>query len=851
MKPNRRLATRWLLPIIVAAIAVFVGVLQTLGVTEEMDLEELTAASAQIINGRVTNMTSYWDVGRIFTDVTIDVLGYVLGFGPSSMTVRVPGGIVGEIMESVSDVPHFELGQEVILFLRDVYFEVVGWSQGKFTVEDKTVVETGQSKSEFIEDIVAIESRLGLLPEKEKGGLEARTETAVEVFEPQLPTGPISSSANGIVDSGSEDTVSGGADDAWTTITVTGFGDFPYGLWNAYAQSGYASAYWDDVSTTQDPDTKVYSGIWSCYCADLGAAAVWPPGPYPANMRTWMIYGPFSLADAFDAELLFYYWSRTESDYDYFKYLASVDGSTFYGYQMSGDHATGCGGYCSTSFDLTNVPILGNLCGQSQVWIAFLFTSDVINQFEGTYIDDVILRKDTTPPPSISSISPISGPAHALELGSSTSAADSTLVTISGSNFGATQGTGYVRFWRVGSTYYNGSVTSWSDTQITVRVPGRVSSGNILVHADSGGDSNTKYFTVTYSYGGGKWPGPSPMKDTNWVNQQYYYVNANTSDTTGELAAFQAAADTWSDVAVADYNFRYGGTTGTAAIDFYDYTNVIFWNPSDTGSVATCHYWWLVADTNTLVQFDIEFNDASYSWATDGSAGNMDVQGIATHELGHTLNLLDLYGTVDTEKTMYGYVSTGETSSRTLHSTDIAGLSYMYPYTTPAVFRVDSGGNVLADGPFYGASFQTGAADVAEWVLVSEPVEPGDVLELDPDNPQHYRKTTGACSSLVAGVVSTQPGVVLGSSPLDFGPGTDDSRRETEDSALLALIGIVPVKACDEGGPIEPGDLLVPASIPGYVRRWDPERDADCPFVGKALESLESGTGMIEMLLMR
>ncbi|MFC2108314.1 M6 family metalloprotease domain-containing protein [Candidatus Bipolaricaulota bacterium] len=174
------------------------------------------------------------------------------------------------------------------------------------------------------------------------------------------------------------------------------------------------------------------------------------------------------------------------------------------------------------------------------------------------------------------------------------------------------------------------------------------------------------------------------------------------------------------------------------------------------------------------------------------------------------------------------------------------------PPPTAAVFRVDAAGNVLADQAFYGASFQTGAADVAEWVLVSEPVKAGDVLELDPENPQHYRKTTGSCSSLVAGVVSTDPGVVLGSSPLGFGPWTDDSRLVTEDSALLALIGIVPVKACDEGGPIEPGDLLVPASIPGYIRRWDPEHADFCDnFVGKALEPLEIGTNQILILLMR
>jgi len=172
---------------------------------------------------------------------------------------------------------------------------------------------------------------------------------------------------------------------------------------------------------------------------------------------------------------------------------------------------------------------------------------------------------------------------------------------------------------------------------------------------------------------------------------------------------------------------------------------------------------------------------------------------------------------------------------------------------TAAVFRVDKMGNVYADGSFYGAGFHTGSADVAEWVPVSEPVEPGDVLEFDPERAGYYRKTRSPCSTLVGGVVSTNPGFVLGSQVRgsDTGLTTDDSRLVTDDSALLALLGIVPVKVTDEGGPIQSGDLLVASFTPGYAMRWDPDTDRTCGLVGKALEPLESGTGMIQMLLMR
>src|SRR5437763_3602371 len=81
------------------------------------------------------------------------------------------------------------------------------------------------------------------------------------------------------------------------------------------------------------------------------------------------------------------------------------------------------------------------------------------------------------PAPSISSVSPASG-----AVGAS--------VTISGSNFGSTQGTSTVNF--------NGTLatpTSWSATAIVAPVPSGATTGNVVVHA-SGVNSNGVSFTV-------------------------------------------------------------------------------------------------------------------------------------------------------------------------------------------------------------------------------------------------------------------------------------------------------------------------------------------------------------------
>ena len=66
-----------------------------------------------------------------------------------------------------------------------------------------------------------------------------------------------------------------------------------------------------------------------------------------------------------------------------------------------------------------------------------------------------------------------------------------TAVTISGTNFGATQGTGSATF--SGAT---AAVSAWSDTSITASVPALVSSGNVVVNSSNGTSSSGFSFTV-------------------------------------------------------------------------------------------------------------------------------------------------------------------------------------------------------------------------------------------------------------------------------------------------------------------------------------------------------------------
>jgi len=229
-------------------------------------------------------------------------------------------------------------------------------------------------------------------------------------------------------------------------------------------------------------------------------------------------------------------------------------------------------------------------------------------------------------------------------------------------------------------------------------------------------------------------------------------------------------------------------------------------------------------------------DDRTYAWeASDGTWKYTD-WGRPFEALNSAYIILSIFDALNPDEPLASYNVEAQQLKQIAFYLDNG--RWPTPAPTPAAFRVDGAtGGVCADGPFYGTAFNSGSADVAEWVPVSEPVEPGHVLELDPDRPHCYRKARGPCSNLVAGVVSTDPGFVLGHTE-----GTDGK-------ALLALIGIVPVKVTDEGGPIQPGDLLVSSSTPGHAMRWNDSEACSCVLIGKALKTMTDDRGVILVLL--
>ena len=69
------------------------------------------------------------------------------------------------------------------------------------------------------------------------------------------------------------------------------------------------------------------------------------------------------------------------------------------------------------------------------------------------------------------------------------------------------------------------------------------------------------------------------------------------------------------------------------------------------------------------------------------------------------------------------------------------------------------------------------------------------------------------------------------------------------DEVPLAVVGIVPCKVTTENGSIQPGDLLVTSSTPGHAMKGTDRNRMLGAVVGKALEGLDQGKGVIQVLV--
>ena len=191
------------------------------------------------------------------------------------------------------------------------------------------------------------------------------------------------------------------------------------------------------------------------------------------------------------------------------------------------------------------------------------------------------------------------------------------------------------------------------------------------------------------------------------------------------------------------------------------------------------------------------------------------------------------------------------TGQRANHLLSVLGTGSVGICTTNPGYKLDVAGVVNASG---GVRFPDGntqsmaytgvtcGGDYAESVDVTgdrKHYEPGDVLVIDPNTPGKFLKSAAPYSTSVSGIYSTKPGTL----------GRRQTTAQSPDEVPMAVVGIVPAKVSAENGAIHPGDLLVSSSKIGYAMKGTDRSLLTGAVIGKAMGNLDSGTGVIEVLV--
>ncbi|GAA4008534.1 hypothetical protein GCM10022408_20860 [Hymenobacter fastidiosus] len=285
-----------------------------------------------------------------------------------------------------------------------------------------------------------------------------------------------------------------------------------------------------------------------------------------------------------------------------------------------------------------------------------------------------------------------------------------SVLTINGSNFGATPGRSRVSFPNAdngGSTYLSANPTDyvlWSETQIQVRVPslivgGAVGAGTgntagtgifrVTNNTDETGDSPTA-LTVVYALintlaGGGDTPNrPRLINDDGQGGYTLQYSPSFTSRA-GAPASFGRALTTW---ACATRLRREVSATAAAEATASDGSNVVRFGsagevPSGVLGVTNAYYSGCGINGEvffSLVEMDYTFNTGT-NWQFGpalATGAQFDFETVALHELGHGTQLTHL---IDNAAVM-NFAVPPAVNKRTLDpDSDIAGGTDVFAFS--------------------------------------------------------------------------------------------------------------------------------------------------------------------------
>jgi hypothetical protein len=188
-----------------------------------------------------------------------------------------------------------------------------------------------------------------------------------------------------------------------------------------------------------------------------------------------------------------------------------------------------------------------------------------------------------------------------------------------------------------------------------------------------------------------------------------------------------------------------------------------------------------------------------------------------------------VFGASDVGSGIVGY-------TRNANAPAIFAVGGLRAFASTNAFAGVFDGNVLVNGDI----FVPGADCAEHFDLANEQqADPGTVVVIDRDGT--LRQSESAYDRKVAGVISGagryKPGLVL------------DKQESGGNRQPVALVGKVYCKVDAGYAPVAVGDLLTTSPTPGHAMKADDPLKAFGAVIGKALDDLVSGTGLVRILV--
>lgn len=180
-------------------------------------------------------------------------------------------------------------------------------------------------------------------------------------------------------------------------------------------------------------------------------------------------------------------------------------------------------------------------------------------------------------------------------------------------------------------------------------------------------------------------------RGAKWKSLEDWRVNPENSRDLGANFIFSNLASNigkWESAAAYEILGEGTKTTDILEADTVepdDQNEIYFADIANSNAIAVTIVWGYFSGNPSwreLIEWDQIYDDVTFDWSEDCLSENcetkMDFENIATHELGHSVGMDDLYVNNCSEETMYGYATFGETKKRDLGAGDITGIRELY-----------------------------------------------------------------------------------------------------------------------------------------------------------------------------